>query len=142
MRKMCKQSNLFLFFLLSIVSVNFLNAQTTGKIAGTVKDASNGEALIAANVLLAGTGRGAATDIDGNFFIINIPPGKYDLVIQMLGYEKVTLKDISVSVNRTSNFEIELNSSALELGEEVIENKYGNLFQMYEKIVDEKVLFS
>lgn len=110
----------FLFITLFFSLVNFVNAQTTGKIAGKVQDANSGEGLIAANVLLEGTGRGAATDIDGNFFIINVPPGKYNLIVQMLGYEKLTVKDIVVSVNRTSNFELELRESTLELGEEVI----------------------
>ncbi len=49
---------------------------TTGKIAGTVKDAKTGEPLPSANVVIEGTTLGAATNPDGYFAILNIPPGQ------------------------------------------------------------------
>ena len=54
------------FFLLCLI------AQTTGKISGIVKDADTDEPLIAANVIVQGTAFGAATDLDGSYYIINI----------------------------------------------------------------------
>ena len=51
-------------------------AQTTGKIKGNVQDAATGEPLPAANVLIDGTTIGAATDSNGDFYIINVSPGK------------------------------------------------------------------
>ena len=55
----------------------FIYAGTTGKISGTVKDASTNEPLPGCNILIEGTGLGAASNIDGEFFILNIPPGTY-----------------------------------------------------------------
>ena len=40
-----------------------------GTIKGTVKDALTGEAVIGANVLIAGTSDGTAVDINGDFEI-------------------------------------------------------------------------
>ena len=57
-------------FITAICSISF--AGTTGKIAGTVKDAQSGEPLAGVNVFLEGTSLGAATDVDGTYFIINI----------------------------------------------------------------------
>ncbi|MFH1011500.1 MAG: carboxypeptidase-like regulatory domain-containing protein, partial [bacterium] len=54
-----------------------LFAGTTGKIAGFVKDAASGEPLIGANILVEGTTLGASADVEGYFFIINVPPGTY-----------------------------------------------------------------
>ena len=59
---------IFLFFAGSIL------AGTTGKIAGTVKDQDTGEPLVGANVVVLDTRMGAAVDVDGAFFIINVPP--------------------------------------------------------------------
>ncbi len=61
--------------------------RTRGVLAGTVKDASTGEFLYFANVFLANTLKGAATDKKGHFRIENVQPGKYDLVASMIGYE-------------------------------------------------------
>ncbi len=105
----------FLFFFSSL-----LHAQTTGKISGKIIDKKDGLPLIGVNVLLEGTTWGAATDINGDFFIINIPPGTYQLRAQMLGYETVIIQGIQVSVNRTSNLEIEMGEGTIELGEEVV----------------------
>ena len=49
-----------------------LFAQTTGKIAGVVTDADNGEVIAGANIVLEGTQMGASSGLEGDFFIINV----------------------------------------------------------------------
>ena len=58
--------------LLLIFISNLLVAQTTGKITGTIKDLETNEVLIGANIIVDGTYSGAATDIDGTYYILNI----------------------------------------------------------------------
>ena len=89
-------------------------AQTTGKISGHIKDANTGDPLIGVNVMIRGTYWGAATDTNGDFFILNIPPGSYALEAQMIGYKKLILEDIRVSVNRTAYVEFQMETSVLE----------------------------
>ena len=60
-------------------------AQSPGKISGAVTEQGTGEPLIGANVLVGGTRLGGATDPEGSFFILNVPPGKYDVVASMVG---------------------------------------------------------
>ncbi len=64
--------------ILLLVSLLPVFAQS-GKIAGKVLDGSTGEALPFVNVMIEGTTQGAATDLYGNYFIINIPPGTYSV---------------------------------------------------------------
>ncbi len=111
-----------LFIILILTGLNI--AQTTGKIAGQVKDSQTGEPLIGANVVLEGTSLGAATDIDGTFYIINVPPGTYDLTFYMIGYETVKMQNLNVSVNRTSTVTISLKPTTLQ-GEEVVVEAQG-----------------
>jgi len=94
-------------------------AQTTGKIKGHVEDAKTGEPLAGVNILIEGTNLGAAADVNGDFYILNVPPGKYTLRAQMMGYEIVKVTNVIVSVNRTANVEISMNETVL-VGEEVI----------------------
>ena len=51
-----------------------LFAQTTGKISGSITDDKTGEPLIGVNVMVEGTQLGAASDINGKYFILNVDP--------------------------------------------------------------------
>lgn len=95
-------------------------AGTTGKIAGRVLDGSNNEPLIAANVFVIGTNYGAATDIDGNYFIINLPPGVYQVRISMLGYSTKMISEIRVSVDQTTKINVSLFEDSIELADVVV----------------------
>ncbi|KAA3656430.1 MAG: TonB-dependent receptor, partial [Calditrichaeota bacterium] len=108
---------LFVLAFLLIAGTGF--AQTTGKIAGTVTDKETGEALPGANVILLGTSLGAAAGPDGSFYIINVPPGSYDVKFQFLGYESLTIEGARVNVNRTFEVEAKLNSTVIA-GSEVV----------------------
>ena len=66
-----------------------LLAGTTGKIAGRVIDNQTGEGLPGANVFVRGTNFGAATDVEGYYTILNVPPGKFVVEVSMVGYKKV-----------------------------------------------------
>ncbi len=96
-------------------------SQTPGKISGTIRDAQTGEPLIGANVLIVGTSQGAATQVDGTYFILNVMPGQYDLQASMLGYRRVTLKGIIVNVGRTTTADLSLSSEAIEQQEVIVQ---------------------
>ena len=102
-----------------IVFASLSLAQTTGKISGVVKDADTNDPLIAANVIVQGTAFGAATDLDGSYYIINIKPGTYTLVVDMIGYKQLRLENVRVSVNRTTTIDANLESTVIQ-GETVI----------------------
>ncbi len=95
-------------------------AGNTGKIAGVVKDSQTGEMLIGVNVVIEGTSMGAATNIDGFYAILNIPPGKYNLVASAVGFNKKTVAGVSVSIDLTTTIDFALSSTVLAVGEEVV----------------------
>jgi len=110
---------IFMGFIVIFLLPAWLYAQTTGKIAGEVLDLNTGEPLIGANVILAGTQLGAATGMDGSFFMINVPPGSYTVKIFMMGYKTFILNKVTVSVNRTYEITAKLEPAILE-GQEVV----------------------
>ena len=57
---------------LVVVAMTCAHAGTTGKVAGKVLDAQTGEPLVGVNVMLVGTTLGASSDIEGEYFILNI----------------------------------------------------------------------
>jgi len=87
------------------------NAGTTGKIAGRVTDA-DGNPLIGATVMIVGTSFGAMTDPNGEYFIINLQPGTYDLQASMAGMGKQTKEGASVITDMTTRMDFVLNPEA------------------------------
>jgi hypothetical protein len=102
--------------ILTILFSSILYAQN-GKLVGVVKDKQTNEPLIGANVIINGTNYGAATDIDGKFIILNIPPGRYDVTASMVGYSKVTQTDVTLFIDRTTNIEFTLTDETIEIGQ-------------------------
>ena len=93
---------------------SFLVAQMT--VSGTVVDASTGDPLSGANVVVEGTDNGAAADANGTYTINNVARGS-TLTASMIGYTNA-----SMNAERTVNFE--LNASALEMsGLEVLASR-------------------
>ena len=103
-----------LIFLLTILSTGVVLAGNTGKISGRVVDKQIGEPLIGVNVTVMGTNLGAATDEDGFYFIIQVPPGTYDVEFNYLGYHTLTVKGLRVKVDLTQNVNVAMESKAVE----------------------------
>ncbi|MEK7819038.1 MAG: TonB-dependent receptor [Bacteroidota bacterium] len=107
-------------FSIIVLLHSILLSGTTGKITGKITDSKTGEGLIGVNVLIAGTTLGASSDIDGYYVILNIPPGKYNLLFSSLGYNKKTVSNVAVSIDLTTKIEISLDPAIFELDKEVV----------------------
>ncbi len=97
----------------------FIFAGTTGKIAGVVKDAESGSALPGANVIIVGSTLGAACDMNGEYFIINVPVGTYDLKASMMGYQALVVQQVKVTVDHTTTIDFSMKPTVLEMAEAV-----------------------
>ena len=91
-----------------------LIGQTAGKVRGTVTDESTGEALVGANILIDGTDLGAATDENGEYFILNVSPGTYTMRAQLIGYAEDVESDIRVYIDLTTTVDFSTSPEALE----------------------------
>lgn len=108
------------FFLISILTQQNLFGGTTGKIAGYLHDTETNEPLIGCNVLVEGSDYlGAASNLDGDYMIIGVPPGKYSIVAMMIGYQTTKVTDILVSVDLTTEVNVEMSPQVLMSGEVV-----------------------
>ncbi len=120
---MKKISTNLLAFLVLLLSSTAIFAQTgVGKISGKVLDADTKEPLIGANIIIMNTNLGAATDIEGNYFILNITPGTYDVKVSYVGYAAKTVQDVRVVANITYELNVDL-STDFTLPDIVVEDK-------------------
>jgi len=106
-----RRKAMILSFALVLFVALSVTAGTTGKIAGRVTDA-NGNPLIGATVMVVETSYGAMTDANGEYFIINLQPGIYDVEATMVGMSTKTAVGVAVVVDQTSpmNFSLDVES--------------------------------
>ena len=90
-------------------------AGQTGKISGKATNSQTGEALVGCNVLVKGTPSGASTDANGEYFIINLSPGKYDVEFSMIGYASYTAEGVSVNIDVTTPVNAALATEAVQM---------------------------
>ena len=75
----------------TLLAISFLFTSLishAGGIRGTIK-ADDGTLLSFASIFVKQTGTGSATDLQGRYEVI-LPPGRYDVLFQYLGYESVS----------------------------------------------------
>lgn len=112
-------------FLLALLLGALPAAAQEAALNGFVTDATSGEALPGANVVLARQGEvveGAATDADGSFVMPGIEPGDYELRISFVGYQSHQ-DSLTLSSGDTYTVNVELDPAEVEVGEVVIQGE-------------------
>jgi len=91
---------------------------SNGKIAGRVVEKETGSPAVGVNVILIDTYLGAATDENGRFTILNIPPGTYSIRVDAIGFATITMKDVRVTTSQTTELSFTLEEAVIE-GQEI-----------------------
>ncbi|HOW08343.1 MAG TPA: TonB-dependent receptor [Bacteroidales bacterium] len=92
-------------------------AGQTGSITGTVKDKSNSEVLIGTTVQIDGSTTGTTTDINGQFILKNLKPGKYNLKVSYVSYSPEYIQNVNVEKDKTVNIDVELEANTVSLSD-------------------------
>ncbi|MCL5028186.1 MAG: TonB-dependent receptor [Bacteroidetes bacterium] len=114
-----KKSTIILFLIMFLIP-RVIWCGTTGKISGKIIDAKTGEPLVGANILIENTSLGAAADLDGSYFIINIPPGVYVVKASYVGYRTVIEKQVVVNIDRTRRLDFSLSPEGVQTNAVVV----------------------
>ena len=119
-----RQIRIIFVFLFSLtilcVSSSNLFAGVTGKIRGKVIDKKTNQPLPGVNIIIQGTSIGAASDLNGVFNILQVPPGVYTLKASMVGYQTILLKDVHVIVDHTTDVKFIMEEQSVSLKKEVV----------------------
>src|SRR5512141_1924200 len=106
----------FLYTLLLLCAGSlYVIAGTTGKLSGRVVDATKGEPIVGANVVIVGTSLGASSDPEGYFSIINITPGVYEIRASGVGYQSVKMENVSIGIDKTTKVNVTMPEAAVSL---------------------------
>jgi outer membrane receptor protein involved in Fe transport len=93
--------------------------QTRSRVSGIVHDSGTGAPLVGVNIIIVDTDLGAASDVNGNYIIINVPVGTYSIRASMIGYEAQVLTGVLVSADRITRLDFNLRPTVIQ-GQEVI----------------------
>ena len=92
----------------------------SGAIAGVVIDGETGDPLPGANVTIAGTATGTATDLNGRYAIKGLAPGAYDVVFSFIGFQQKTVTGVEVEAGTTTQIDITLAPETAQLEEVIV----------------------
>ena len=95
-------------------------AAQTGTLTGTIVDAELSEPMIGASVFVTELGTGAASDLDGNYTVRNVPAGRYTVRYSYTGYGTQLVENVEITAGQTTTLNVELSIGA-ELAEVVVE---------------------
>ncbi len=118
--KIANGRSFLIFFLVLLGASATLLAGTTGKIAGKVVDKTTGQSLVGVNVLIVGTTMGASTDLNGDYSILNVPPGSHVLRASMVGYTTLQITGVVVNIDLTTTVNVQLEEENVKVSEVVI----------------------
>jgi predicted nucleic acid-binding protein len=123
------------------LSVHYTYSQVNeGSINGIVIDSETGETLIGVNVVLEGTSKGTATDIDGEYILKAIDPGTYTLIVSYISFTNKRITGVKIKAGQSVQIDITLNPETEFLNEifvtaEVVLDNEAGLFKQRQKSI-------
>lgn len=85
-------------------SISVIEKANAIQLTGSVVDKKNNEMLAGASILV--NGKKYYSDLDGQFVINDVTPGKYEMVVELISYEPQTLE---LDLTRSQNLSVDLN---------------------------------
>ncbi len=122
------QRKILALIILSALVLIPLFGGTTGKMAGRVTD-QDGNPIPFAFVFFEGLEIGTQTKANGQFVIINIPPGIYTVQCSRGGFHPHTLTGVKINVDETKILDVELTSVAFKIDGMIISETKVDMIQ-------------
>lgn len=94
----------FLFFSIAAMA-------QSGVLTGKITDASTGQKLTGATVIINNLNKKTSSDLDGAFRFSNVAPGTYTIQVTYVGYELKEISGVEIKASVITNFDINLSLS-------------------------------
>jgi hypothetical protein len=91
-----KRTGLLIWMMVTLLLLMSISIAEAATVSGKILDRETGESVPSAAVMVVGTQRGAAADVEGLFSLPDLPDGAVQLRITALGYQPMT-KDLTLS---------------------------------------------
>ncbi len=121
-----------ILFSLVLLPQLLFGQSVTQSIRGTVTDKNAKTPLVGAVVQIENLQAGAVCNIDGNFVISGVRPGRYAIVVSILGYKSMMIPNVLLTAGKEMILDIELEEdfTTLKVLSVVDQNKEGTQNRM------------
>ena len=99
--------------LAALFSISYLIA-SGGKITGRITSMETEEPLPGVNVVVEEVSLGAATDVNGEYVILNVSPGSYTLRAEYIGYATYRVESLQINTDMTTRQDFILTQEAIK----------------------------
>ena len=107
------------FIFSSIFILSTVSAQDKSSISGFVREVETGEPISYANVFISSTSYGTATNSDGYFVFFNLPPGKYEVNVSMIGFG-LYKETVNLKIDESVRLDVRMNEEAIQASEIIV----------------------
>lgn len=108
------------YYVLFLSLVTHLTFSQNSIIKGNVIEEKTGKTLPGVNIIIKETKFSTITDLDGNYIIKNVPPGKYEIEFSYFGFQTKIVSEVVTAANETTDVNTSLMEKANVLDEVVI----------------------
>ena len=113
-----RQLSLLIVVFVALAGIRGASAAITGKISGVVTAEATSAPLANVTVTIVGTSSTTTTNDAGYYVIVNIPPGGYDVKVELAGYGSETVAGAKVFAGLTTTLNFALKTDdIITLGE-------------------------
>ncbi len=120
MRKANVLRNVLVLMLLALFASASVFAGSTGKLKGKIIDKKSKNPVPFAVVQIDGTTMGAQADPNGEYIIINVPPGMYSVTASLTGWGSVKTTNVEVRVDGTAQVDFSMEESIVETEAQIV----------------------
>ena len=119
---------LFLSIILLVTAGGLMAQGHQQTVRGTIADGDTRQPMFGATVIIVGSDPmiGTTADLDGRFILDNVPVGRFDLQVRMLGYEPQLLTNLLLNSAKELVLDVKMQGSLTQLDEVVISGKKGH----------------
>ena len=107
------------FIFSSIAILSTVSAQDKSSISGFVREVETGEPISYANVFISNTSYGTATNSDGYFVFFNLPQGKYEINVTMIGFG-LYKETVNLKIDESVRLDVRMNEEAIQASEIIV----------------------
>ena len=93
MKRLLLIGTLLVMYVMVVVTTQLFSGNT-GKIRGKIISKKSSDPVAFVVVQIKGTTMGAQANQDGEYIIINVPPGRYELCATLLGWGTVCVTEL------------------------------------------------
>lgn len=143
-RRRCIFFAVFFLFSFAMLCGNgdlIAKSKGNGRILGFVFDNADDSPLGYVNVYLEKTKWGTTTNERGFFDISSIPPGKYNVIVRMMGYAPLTIRGVNIRGGKIKIIKVKMTRQVLKLqGVNITADRATQMLKSEHSLADHQIL--